>query len=116
MLPDLRFFQLTPAFRTDPVRHMSVRSPGRAGETTDRHGQPPCKPCYQHVHLITGPGWACHGRRQSRDDPAPQSRANVYAERFVLNSPGRGTDQMLIFSDRRLHSILLSTGAQNRDP
>ncbi len=27
-----------------PVRHMSVNSAGRAGETADSHGQRPCKP------------------------------------------------------------------------
>ena len=62
--------------------------------------------CYQHVHLITGLGWACQRRSQSRDNPAPQSPANAYAERFVLTARTEVSDRMLIFGDRHLQSIL----------
>jgi putative transposase len=38
--------------------------------------------------------------------PAPQPRANAYAERFVLTARKKVTDRMLIFGERHLRTIL----------
>jgi hypothetical protein len=71
------------AFTPGTVRHMSVRSPDRAGESADRHGRP-CKPCYQHGHLMTWPGDTLASTGIKAGTIPPQFRADAYAERFVL--------------------------------
>jgi len=54
------------------------------------------------------PEIACQHGCQSRDDPPaiPRERLRRTAR---THRPGRGSHQMLIFGDRHLHSILLST-------
>ena len=87
---------------------MSVHSPRRVRETADRHGQRPCMLCYQHVHLITGlRSLASTGVKAVTIPPAiPRERLRRTAR---THRPGRDSHQMLIFGDRHLHSILLST-------
>jgi hypothetical protein len=57
------------------------------------------------VHRIVrrGPG---RRRHRSREDPPQSPRANAYAERFVLTARKEVTDQMLIFGQRHLRTIL----------
>jgi hypothetical protein len=99
--------------RGPPLAHSNrERSTSWAVETTDRHGQRPCKPCYQHVHLITGLGCACQHGRRSHDDPARQFPRTAFSERSCSPSGPDVTDRMLIFSGRRpLRSILAEYSA-----
>ena len=87
---------------------MSVDSPRRVHETADRHGQRPCLPSYQHVHLITGlRSLASTGVKPLTIPPAiPRERLRRTAR---THRPGRDSHQMLTFGDRHPRSILLST-------
>jgi hypothetical protein len=65
-------------------------------------------PCYQHVHLITGlSSLASTGVKAVTIPPAiPREHLRRTAR---THRPGQSSHQMLIFGDRHLHSILLST-------
>ena len=65
-------------------------------------------PCYQHVHLITGLRSLASTGVKAVTIP-PQSRANAYAERLALIARAEVATRCLIFGDRHLRSILLST-------
>jgi putative transposase len=45
-------------------------------------------------------------RYRSREDPAPKSSREPYAERFVLTARNEVTDRMLIFGERHLRTVL----------
>jgi hypothetical protein len=50
------------------------------------------------------PDWRRHRRREI---PARCPKANCFAERFLLTARTELTDRMLIFSERRLRTVLV---------
>jgi hypothetical protein len=69
-----------------PVRYMSVRSPGRTGETADRHGQRPCTPASSSFTcLVTWDKRASAGV-EAVMSPPEALRRNPYAEQFLLTA------------------------------
>jgi len=93
---------LIPICAPGPVRHMSVRLPGRTGETADRHGQRPCKPATSTFTRLLAWVWACQRGRQAVMITSCKPRG----KRFVLIARTEITNRVLIFRGRRLRSIL----------
>lgn len=85
--------RLVVIFAAGPVRHMSVRAGARAGETTDSHGQRPCKLAtsgfaWSASAIHVGCAWNIRGKPDC-DAEQMQFQGVCVANLADLRKPGR---------------------------